>query len=142
MLPTPNNFNSPPRGRFSFTLVTRNVFARLSRWWHVLLVFGVVLWFSGSTYAPRRYRFRIFKASRPAGGPRPPPIVLAGDLWAGRAHEVRKAFVHAYTGYQAHALPHDELNPISGEHVDKCVHFRAGQKEMLTKLPPVFTDGA
>ncbi|KAJ6470284.1 glycoside hydrolase family 47 protein [Mycena vitilis] len=41
-----------------------------------------------------------------------------GDLWVGRAHEVRKAFVHAYTGYQVHALPYDELRPMSGEQIN------------------------
>ncbi|KAJ7931305.1 glycoside hydrolase family 47 protein [Mycena leptocephala] len=41
-----------------------------------------------------------------------------GDLWAGRAHEVRKAFVHAYTGYQTHALPYDELRPMTGGRIN------------------------
>jgi hypothetical protein len=60
-----------------------------------------------STLAPRRFRFRLVKSPRPANGPRPPRINLGppGDLWAGRANEVRKAFAHAYRGYQARALP-------------------------------------
>ncbi|KAJ7150912.1 glycoside hydrolase family 47 protein [Mycena crocata] len=122
MLPTSNNASSAsssPRRRFTAALLARNIFARLSRWWPIFLLLSVVLWFSGSTYAPRRYRFRLFKSSRPAGGPRPPPVNLPeGDLWAGRAHEVRKAFVHAYTGYQKHALPSDELQPMSGDRIN------------------------
>ncbi|KAJ7484343.1 glycoside hydrolase family 47 protein [Mycena latifolia] len=117
MLPTFSSSTSPSRGgKFSF--LTRNIFRR---WWHICLVFLVVLWLSSSTFTPRRYRIRFFKSSRPAGGPRPPPLrlpVAEGDLWAGRAHEVRKAFVYAYTGYQAHALPADELRPMSGERIN------------------------
>ncbi|KAJ7681139.1 glycoside hydrolase family 47 protein [Mycena rosella] len=122
MLPPPSSSTSRPRGHFSFALLTRNVFGRLLRWWHVcLLVVAAILWLSSSTFTPRRFRIRLLKSSRPTGGPRPPPIHLSGsdgDLWAGRAHEVRKAFVHAYTGYQAHALPSDELKPMSGERIN------------------------
>ncbi|KAF7348598.1 alpha-1,2-Mannosidase [Mycena venus] len=117
MLPSPNNFS--PHGRFSCSLLTRNVFARVWRWWHVLLLLTAVLWYSTSTFTPRRFRFRVFKSSRPVDGPRPPPIHLPeGDLWASRANEVRKAFAHAYRGYQAHALPYDELLPVSGDRVN------------------------
>ncbi|KAJ7819830.1 glycoside hydrolase [Mycena olivaceomarginata] len=53
---------------------------------------------------------------------RPPPAAhkprTPGDLWAGRANEVRKAFAHAYRGYQARALPYDELLPVSGDRVN------------------------
>ncbi|KAJ7512402.1 glycoside hydrolase family 47 protein [Mycena galericulata] len=118
MLPSPNNSNSPPHTRFSYTLLTRSLFAR-RRWWYFCLIFTAVLWFSTSSFTPRRFRFRVFKSSRP-GGPRPPRILLpvGDDLWATRAHEVRKAFVHAYTGYQHHALPFDELHPITGERIN------------------------
>ncbi|KAJ6608238.1 glycoside hydrolase [Mycena sp. CBHHK59/15] len=115
MLPPPNS--SSPRGRPgpSLSLMSRSIFVRLWRWWYICLLFGGILWLSGRTLVPRG-RFRLFKSSRPLNGPRPPPVrVPDGDLWVGRAHEVRKAFIHAYMGYQAHALPHDELNPVSGD---------------------------
>ncbi|KAF9466050.1 glycoside hydrolase [Collybia nuda] len=44
--------------------------------------------------------------------PEPPPIPQI--LWEGRASKVRDAFVHAYSGYQKHALPFDELLPLGG----------------------------
>ncbi|KAJ7074982.1 glycoside hydrolase family 47 protein [Mycena belliarum] len=120
MLPSPSSASPPPRGGFSLALLTRNLFGRLSRWWHLCLVLIVILWLSGSAFTPRRYRIQFFKSSRPAGGPRPPPVRLPaeGDLWAGRAHDVRKAFMHAYKGYQAHALPSDELRPMTGEQIN------------------------
>ncbi|KAJ7681137.1 glycoside hydrolase [Mycena rosella] len=123
MLPPPSSSSSrsPSRGRFSFALRPRSVFGRLLRWWHVCLVVTAILCLSSSTFTLRRFRIRLLKPSQPAGPPRPPPINLPasdGDLWVGRAHEVRKAFVHAYTGYQAHALPSDELKPMSGERVN------------------------
>ncbi|KAJ7222071.1 seven-hairpin glycosidase [Mycena haematopus] len=119
MAPSPNSFS--PHGRFSCSLVTRSVFTRLWRWWHILLLLTALLWFSTSTFAPRRFRFRVFKSSRPLGGPRPPAINLPNspeDLWTGRANEVRKAFAHAYRGYQARAFPYDELLPVSGDRVN------------------------
>ncbi|KAJ7323022.1 glycoside hydrolase family 47 protein [Mycena albidolilacea] len=110
-----------PRG-VSCSLLTRNLFSRLCRWWALFPLFLlVVLGFSTqSTLAPRRFRFRLVKSPRPANGPRPPRINLGppGDLWAGRANEVRKAFAHAYRGYQARALPYDELLPVSGDRVN------------------------
>jgi mannosyl-oligosaccharide alpha-1,2-mannosidase len=139
MLPPPNNLDSR---RFSFALVARNVSARLWRWWHVLLLLTVVLWLSTSTFTPRRFRFRFFKSSRPVDGPRPPPMRLPdGDLWAGRAHEVRKAFVHAYTGYQTHALPYDELRPMTGGRINKCVMVHAEPQEDIDAIRVVSTDG-
>ncbi|KAJ7746460.1 glycoside hydrolase family 47 protein [Mycena maculata] len=118
MLPSPYNSSSTPRTQVSFALIKRHVLAR-RRWWYLCLVFIAALSLLTTSYTPRRFRFRVFKSSRPQGGPRPRPVRPAkGDLWAGRANEVRKAFVHAYTGYQHHALPFDELRPISGERIN------------------------
>ncbi|KAF7338760.1 alpha-1,2-Mannosidase [Mycena sanguinolenta] len=116
MASSPSGFS--PRGRFSCSLLTRSLFTRLWRWWHVLLLLILVLGFSTSNFVPRRFRFRVFKSSRPVGGPHPPAINLPNDLWTGRANEVRKAFAHAYRGYQAQAFPYDELRPVSGERVN------------------------
>ncbi|KAG6821465.1 hypothetical protein H0H93_010189 [Arthromyces matolae] len=45
----------------------------------------------------------------------PPPEAIKSDpKWASRAEKVKEAFVHAYEGYRNHALPFDELKPISG----------------------------
>ncbi|KAJ6572132.1 glycoside hydrolase [Mycena capillaripes] len=127
------------QGRFSFASVTRNVFTRrLGRCWQILLLLSVVLWVSTSTFTPRRFRFRVFKSSRPVGGPRPPPLLLSDDLWAGRAHEVRKAFMHAYTGYQAHALPYDELRPMTG---DKINNFHSWGVTMYDSLDTMWLMG-
>ncbi|KAF8074901.1 glycoside hydrolase family 47 protein [Lyophyllum atratum] len=39
-------------------------------------------------------------------------------MWASRAGKVRDAFVHAYEGYRKHALPDDELLPVSGKKIN------------------------
>ena len=33
--------------------------------------------------------------------------------WVARANAVKRAFVHAYHGYEAHAFPEDELLPLT-----------------------------
>ncbi|KAF8637671.1 hypothetical protein AX17_002737 [Amanita inopinata Kibby_2008] len=38
--------------------------------------------------------------------------------WSKRAQHVRDAFKHAYKGYQKHALPYDELRPVTGSGVN------------------------
>ncbi|KAJ7700664.1 glycoside hydrolase family 47 protein [Mycena olivaceomarginata] len=82
----------------------------------ILLVLGFS---TQSTLAPRRFRFRLVKSPRPANGPRPPRISLGppGDLWAGRANEVRKAFAHAIGGTRR-ARCRNELLPVSGDRVN------------------------
>src|SRR5437764_559749 len=44
--------------------------------------------------------------SIPAGTVRP-------EVWAERARKVKGAFVHAWTGYETLAAPHDELSSVS-----------------------------
>jgi mannosyl-oligosaccharide alpha-1,2-mannosidase len=41
------------------------------------------------------------------------------NKWHERAQKVKEAFVHAYGGYEKHALPCDELLPVSGGKVNK-----------------------
>ncbi|EGN96700.1 glycoside hydrolase family 47 protein [Serpula lacrymans var. lacrymans S7.3] len=43
-----------------------------------------------------------------------PHLPWPPTLWSTRAEEVRDAFLHAYSGYQEFAVPHDELLPVSG----------------------------
>ncbi|KAJ7056221.1 seven-hairpin glycosidase [Mycena amicta] len=106
----------PSERPVKFGLVSRNL---LRRCWPVfLLIPTALLWLSASSYAPSKYRLSFFD-SRPKTGRKPPAINLPeGDLWAGRANEVRKAFVHGYSNYQKFALPHDELKPMTPEGVD------------------------
>ncbi|EGO22314.1 glycoside hydrolase family 47 protein [Serpula lacrymans var. lacrymans S7.9] len=47
-----------------------------------------------------------------------PHLPWPPTLWSTRAEEVRDAFLHAYSGYQEFAVPHDELLPVSGGNVD------------------------
>ncbi|KAG6854248.1 hypothetical protein C0991_008941 [Blastosporella zonata] len=44
-----------------------------------------------------------------------PPI---DPKWSVRAAMVRDAFVHAYEGYKQHALPNDELQPLTGDGIN------------------------
>lgn len=53
-----------------------------------------------------------------SSSPPPSPVVLP-SVWPARANKVRDAFVHAYSGYQKHALGYDELLPIKGDAVNK-----------------------
>lgn len=57
---------------------------------------------------------RLFRPTRP----RPHPPGPAID-WAKRAELVKQAFVHAYHGYEDHAIPLDELLPLSNGSVNK-----------------------
>ncbi|KAJ7636885.1 glycoside hydrolase family 47 protein [Roridomyces roridus] len=89
------------------------------RWWYFCLSFILITWVLTTSLTPRRFRFRVFKSSRPTGGPRPPPVrVVEGDLWSERANEVRRAFLYAYKAYQHYGLPHDEVRPMTAEGVD------------------------
>lgn len=42
-----------------------------------------------------------------------PPINVPPEVWENRASEIKKAFLHAYHGYERYASPHDELKPVS-----------------------------
>ena len=58
------------------------------------------------------------------GDPRPyhpPSVHPPSSPTSSRAERVRQAFVHAYWGYQQHALPNDELLPVSGGKVNKYI---------------------
>ncbi|KAI0825542.1 glycoside hydrolase [Irpex lacteus] len=38
--------------------------------------------------------------------------------WSARAEQVKQAFLHAYHGYEKHAMPMDELHPLANDGVD------------------------
>jgi hypothetical protein len=40
-------------------------------------------------------------------------------VWDQRAEQVKRAFLHAYHGYEQYAAPHDELTPLSSGFSDK-----------------------
>ncbi|KAG6861017.1 hypothetical protein C0995_004870 [Termitomyces sp. Mi166 len=48
-----------------------------------------------------------------------PPLKGNFSKWERRQGEVRKAFIHAYSGYREHAFPADELLPTSGRNSSK-----------------------
>ncbi|KAI0060718.1 seven-hairpin glycosidase [Artomyces pyxidatus] len=52
---------------------------------------------------------------------RPPPLKhshAADKLWAGRAEQVKGAFLHAYDAYRENAVGHDEVLPLSNRSID------------------------
>lgn len=56
---------------------------------------------------------------RPAWSPPPPDPAADGGDWRARAEAVKRAFVHAYHGYEKFAMPADELRPISNRSQNK-----------------------
>ena len=64
---------------------------------------------------------------------RPPPVILPHAVshtthaeWYRRSQKVKGAFLHAYSGYERHASPHDELRPMWNTSVDKYVILYCG----------------
>lgn len=54
----------------------------------------------------------------------PPPVAASRTPpaeWQRRADQVKQAFLHAYHGYETHAMLHDEIRPLSNQFKDKCV---------------------
>ncbi|KAF4567315.1 hypothetical protein EYR40_006312 [Pleurotus pulmonarius] len=47
-----------------------------------------------------------------------PAPQLPARVWDERALQVRKAFEHAYHGYEQYAMPHDELKPLLDKPID------------------------
>ena len=41
------------------------------------------------------------------------------QVWQDRAGKVKRAFLHAYHGYERYAAPHDELKPLSRQPINK-----------------------
>ncbi|EGO22334.1 glycoside hydrolase family 47 protein [Serpula lacrymans var. lacrymans S7.9] len=74
---------------------------------HVIfaLAFSVSLW--TLYYAYRRRTTVSFPEEAVYYPPEPP------EIWAERAVQVKKAFLHAYHGYERYAAPWDELKPVT-----------------------------
>ncbi|KAJ6582035.1 glycoside hydrolase family 47 protein [Mycena capillaripes] len=47
------------------------------------------------------------------------PINTSPEVWNQRAMDVKRAFLHAYHGYEQYAAPHDELTPLSSGFSDE-----------------------
>ncbi|KAF5383589.1 hypothetical protein D9615_003579 [Tricholomella constricta] len=47
------------------------------------------------------------------------PVVRPPQAWEESAAQVRRAFLHAYHGYERYAAPHDELRPLSNNYSNK-----------------------
>lgn len=60
-----------------------------------------------------------------SGGP------AQGGLWEERQQKVKKAFVHAYHGYEKYAAPMDELKPLSNMGLNKCVGLHYPAREAI-----------
>lgn len=43
----------------------------------------------------------------------------SGVNWDARAEDVKKAFLHAYHGYEQYAMPADELQPLTNGRINK-----------------------
>ncbi len=48
-----------------------------------------------------------------------PKAKPSGVDWDARAEDVKKAFLHAYHGYERYAMPSDELQPLSNGRINK-----------------------
>ncbi|KAG6829250.1 hypothetical protein H0H92_005130 [Tricholoma furcatifolium] len=60
------------------------------------------------------------------------------NVWALRQDEVRRAFVHAYSGYMEHAYPADELLATSGGRSDK---FNGWSVTMIDSMDTMYIMG-
>ncbi|KAF5383721.1 hypothetical protein D9615_003586 [Tricholomella constricta] len=100
----------------------------LLRWLTWAVVCLVLLWMFGPFIVDL---VRPSPYYAPHAGPRPPPRPPGlrppppkpqpephPTMWSARADKVRDAFVHAYEGYRTHALPYDELSPVSGKKIN------------------------
>lgn len=99
----------------------------------ILLIGGTVLclWWLGSSllHEPPPFAAGFFHGPEqepfrpPHHSPRPPLVDDANPSlktdWRPRAERVKEAFLHAYHGYEAHALPMDELLPLTNGSVNK-----------------------
>ncbi|GLB41878.1 putative glycosyl hydrolase 47 family protein [Lyophyllum shimeji] len=111
----------------------------LLRWLSWAFVSVLILWVAGpfvvNFFRPPPYAYipppdrgehhRPHPHHPPPPWLRPPPTPpnkqhpeIQPTVWASRAGKVKDAFVHAYQGYRKHALPYDELLPVTGKKVN------------------------
>ena len=103
----------------------------------VFVVLGILslFWFITVQFGPPSFFTDTFPPPPPPPPGRPPPFNPIDDHvhfipdfekedfgpegWADRADMVKEAFVHAYHGYETHAIPQDELLPLTNRSVNK-----------------------
>ncbi|KAI1788147.1 seven-hairpin glycosidase [Ganoderma leucocontextum] len=66
--------------------------------------------------------------------PPPPPGPQPNKKWSARAHAVREAFRHAYSGYLEYAGSSDELKPVSNESVNNFNGWRLTMVDSLDTM--------
>ncbi|KAJ7509692.1 glycoside hydrolase family 47 protein [Mycena galericulata] len=69
------------------------------------------------------------------------PLDTPLQVWEDRALRVRRAFVHAYRGYEQYAAPHDELNPVSTGFVDNFNGWGVSAADSLDTMLLMKLDG-
>lgn len=91
---------------------------------HRHIIFGIVsLAFIVTLYNffpafSHEYHEDPFTGTVPLQPAKPQPTSTAPEdfvHWASRAEEVKKAFQHAYHGYETYAAPMDNLRPLSND---------------------------
>lgn len=50
------------------------------------------------------------------------PASIPAKVWRERSDNVKRAFLHAYHGWERYAAPNDELKPLSKGFKNPCVH--------------------
>lgn len=117
-------FSSPIRRRFEMYQAT---VSRALRSPLLLrnIIYGSVIFLAlyGLFYMTSSHNLSILPDYLKASGAQE---VLHDDLhfptgWSDRAEVVKKAFVHAYHGYERYAAPSDELRPLTQGRINKCV---------------------
>lgn len=119
----------------STTMSLHNLSRRITFRHIAIIAFSSILLFTFYTFAdwpssrPSMLDDNGSQRPLPPHAPRPPRPPANQDSktsqpnseWAQRAQEVKEAFLYAYRGYEKYAAPHDELLPVNGSYIDKCV---------------------
>ncbi|KAL5531444.1 hypothetical protein ACEPAG_4321 [Sanghuangporus baumii] len=120
-----------------FRILSRSGFlillGTISAVWFVFAQFGSPSFWGGPPFPP--------PLRAPPPGFRPPPFdgtKATPEEWAFRADEVKKAFLHAYHGYERYASPRDELLPLSNGSVN---NFNGWGVTMVDSLDTMYMMG-
>jgi hypothetical protein len=79
-------------------------------------------WLYGALVVMVLFAFRRILFSEPSDE----SFDLPSRVWEESAAEVRRAFIHAYHGYERYAAPNDELRPLSKGQSNKCAFHGFG----------------
>ncbi|KAJ6620664.1 glycoside hydrolase family 47 protein [Mycena sp. CBHHK59/15] len=69
------------------------------------------------------------------------PTNTPKKVWDQRAEQVKRAFIHAYRGYEQYAAPHDELTPISSGFSDPFNGWGVTAADSLDTMLLMHLDG-